>query len=330
MQTLNLFYEQPPKHDLRFPYDRYLQRLRRIIKRGTAPAGQMRIFLNLQKGLDRIGIPYRVNDYDYIQQHPEELACILGKDNVLNKMPWTNPILYGPNVYDHPSDDPDLLNRIPIRKIIVSCDWFRRMCEPAWGPKLAIWRAGIDTDLWSPGRMESKPIDILFYDKVMWNYEQRKQELVVPIRRELARRGLKTAVLRYGSYRETHYRALLKKCRAMIYLSEHETQGLARLQANSCNVPVLAWDQEGFWEDPSYFPHKVRFAPVTSVPDWDKRCGVKFKNIAEFPARLTEFLTLLSQGDFDPREYAIANFTLEKSAHDYLRIVHDVQASLAG
>ena len=328
MQTLNLFYEQPPKTDRHLPFDRYLQRLRRIIKRGTAPAGQMRMFLNLTKGLDQIGIPYRVNDYDYIQKHPDELACILGKDNVLNKLPWTNPILYGPNVYDHPSDDPELLNRLPIRKIIVTCDWFKRMCEPAWGAKLDTWSAGIDTDLWTPQRSGKKPIDILLYDKVMWNYQQRQSDLILPIRKLLAERGLKTVLLRYGYYRESRYRALLKQTKAMIYLSEHETQGMARLQAHSCDVPVLAWDQQGFWEDPSYFPHKVRFAPVSSVPHWDERCGVRFQNIDEFPARLEEFLTRVSRGNFKPRQFVEQNFTLEQSARSYVTLVRQVQESL--
>lgn len=328
MQTLNLFYEQPPKRDKRFPYDRYLQRLRRIVKRGTAPAGQMRMFLNLCKGLERIGVPYRVNDYDYIKRHPTELACIVGKENVLNKLQWRNPILYGPNVYDHPSDDPELLNRLPIRKIIVTSEWFRRMCEPHWGSLLTVWRVGVDTELWKPGPSERRPIDMLVYNKVMKNYESRKHELVIPILRALERRGLKVATLRYGSYREGQFLTLLKRSKAMLFLSEHETQGLARLQAHSCGLPVLAWDKGGFWENPAYFPHKVRFSPVSSVPDWDARCGVKFKDMEEFPARLEEFLNRLVERSFAPREYILENFTLEQCAGEYLKIVQEVQASL--
>lgn len=287
----------------------------------------MRIFLNLQKGLKRIGVPLRVNDYDYIKQHPEALACIVGKENVLEKLNWRNPILYGPNVYDHPSAAPDLLERLPIRKIVVTCEWFRRMCEPAWGNKVIVWRAGIDTDLWTAGLAENRPIDVLLYDKIMWNYERRKNELVIPIWKALAKRGLKTVVLRYGSYREGLYRDLLKRSKAMIYLCEHETQGLARLQAQACGVPILAWDQEGFWEDPSYFPHTVQFGPVSSVPDWDERCGVKFKDMDQFPGRLEEFLALLAQRRFAPREYVVENLTLEKSAQEYLRISNEVEAA---
>ena len=41
-------------------------------------------------------------------------------------------------------------------------------------------------------------------------------------------------------YREEEYRAALNKCRAMVFLCEHETQGIAYQQALSCDVPIFA------------------------------------------------------------------------------------------
>ena len=324
MRPLNLFYEQPPKRDLKFPYDRYLQRLLRIAKRGRAPAGQMRMFLNLCKGLDQIKVPYRKNDYGYIQRHEEELACIFGKENVLNKLQWKNPILYGPNVYDHPLQDPLLLERLPIKRILITSEWFKRMCEPAWGDLIVLWRAGVDTDLWTPGKSTNKPIDFLLYDKVKRNDVKLRYEIVIPIQQALQKCGLKTAILQYGYYREIQFLTLLKKSKAMIFLSEHETQGLARLQAQSAEVPVLAWDPEGFWKHPAYFPHRVRFSPVSSVPDWDERCGVKFKSMDDFDERLEKFLDALGSKRFAPREFVLENFTLEKCAREYVRIANEV------
>jgi glycosyltransferase involved in cell wall biosynthesis len=72
--------------------------------------------------------------------------------------------------------------------------------------------------------------------------------------------------MRYGYYREGDFLAVLSQCRTMIFLCEHETQGIAYQQALSCNVPILAWDRGGPWQDPAYFPDKVVFEPVTSVP----------------------------------------------------------------
>src|SRR5713226_10393407 len=95
--------------------------------------------------------------------------------------------------------------------------------------------------------------------------------------------------LRYGAYREEEFHKLLARSRVMVFLCEHETQGIAYQQALSCNVPILAWDRRGYWQDPSYFPHRVKFQPVTSVPYWDGRCGTTFGSIEEFAAAWPDF-----------------------------------------
>src|ERR1043165_872350 len=99
---LNLFYEEPDP-DRWLPLDRYPRRLIRKLVRGSPLiSGQARIFLNLRAGLDRIGVSYRVNDYRYAQQHPDEIACIVGKPFVLDKVRWENPIVFGAAVHSHP------------------------------------------------------------------------------------------------------------------------------------------------------------------------------------------------------------------------------------
>jgi hypothetical protein len=98
----------------------------------------------------------------------------------------------------------------------------------------------------------------------------------------------------------------------MVFLCEHETQGIAYQQALACGVPILAWERGGFWQDPSYFPDKVKFISVSSVPYWDNRCGVKFNNISEFSTKLEEFLDKLNSHKFTPRDYILENLTLEK------------------
>ncbi|MEQ1895767.1 MAG: hypothetical protein ABL971_00105 [Vicinamibacterales bacterium] len=72
----------------------------------------------------------------------------------------------------------------------------------------------------------------------------------------------------------------------MIFLCEHETQGIAYQQALSSGVPLLAWDRSGNWKDPSYYPEQVRFEPVSSVPYWDERCGMKFADANRIQASL--------------------------------------------
>ncbi len=326
MKPINLFYEEPDR-DRWLPFDHYPRRAIRRIVRGVPPVGgMMRYFVNLCAGLDEIGVPYTINQYRHIQRHPDEVACIIGKPQILNRMDWKNPIIFGPAVYSHPCDDPNLLNRLPIQKILVSCEWFKAMYSQLWNEnQIEVWPAGINTSLWKPSANIQKDIDFLIYDKIRWDYDLYQQELIAPIQVKLYQHDLTTKSIRYGFYQEEEFQELLKRSKAMIFLCEHETQGFAYLQALACGVPILVWDRGGFWQDPTYYPHKVQFQSVSSVPYWDDRCGAKFQNINEFPLTLDEFLTKLNSVQFSPRDFILENLTLEKCSRRYLEIFNEVK-----
>ena len=307
--------------------DRYPRRLiRRIVRGPRRPGGQERVFLNLKAGLRQLGVQYRENDFAYARKHPEEPVGIIGKPHVLDLMDWKNPILFGAAVMSHPLADPGLLNRRPIRKILVPGEWMRKMCEPYWGDMVEAWPVGIDTDLWCPVPAVEKEYDFLIYDKVRWEHDRYEKELIVPIRSELRRQNLSFAEIRYGYYKEEVFHSLLKRCKAMIFLCEHETQGIAYQQALSMDVPILAWDRGGYWQDPAYYPHKVKFGPVSSVPYWDERCGVKCTGIGKFSQKLEEFIHRLNAGQLAPRDYVVENLDLADKAREYLKIVQRLQA----
>ena len=324
MKPLNLFYEEPDP-DRWLPLDRYPRRaLRRLIRGPARVGGQQRVFLNLCAGLDRLGVPYRVNDYRYALRNPEEVAGVVGKPHVLDKVKWRNPILFGASIFSHPLEAPGFQDRYPtVAKILVPGEWMRRMMEPEFGAKVAVWPVGIDTELWSPS--SEKTCDFLIYDKVRWEHDAYERTLLEPIRAALRSRGLKVVELRYGFYEEENFRALLRTCRAMVFLCEHETQGIAYQQALSCGVPILAWDRGGFWQDPTFYPARVQFAPVSAVPYWDERCGVKFEKISDFGGHLDRFLAKLQSEEFAPRAYISENLTLEQSAASYLEKLDEVR-----
>lgn len=290
--------------------------IRRIVRGAPRAGGQTRVFLNLCAGLDILRIPYRINGYRHIEQHLEELACIIGKPHVLNKLRWRNPIIFGAAVYSHPLSDPDLLNRLPVRRVLVPGEWMRKMCEPYYGEAVGAWPVGIDTESWMWDRDTRKTYDFLIYDKVRWEHEKYEASLIDPIRQELRRRGFTYSEIRYGYYEEEAFRERLRSCKAMIFLCEHETQGIAYQQALACGLPILAWDRGGYWQDPEFYPHRVKFAPVTSVPYWDERCGRKFAHLAEFSEQLSEFWANLA--NYSPRDYILQNLTLEICARKYL------------
>jgi hypothetical protein len=318
---LNLFYAEPDPDRWVF-FDRYPRRLlRRIIRGRPSPGGQARVFLNLCAGLDRIGVDYRINDYAHARRQPGELACIVGKPFVLDRIEWQNPILFGASVFSHPLSDPELLDRLPVAKVLVPGEWMRQMFEPYYGPAVSAWPVGIDTDLWRPSPGDARTCDVLLYDKVRWERDQYGASLINPILLELRRRGLSVATLRYGHYREDEFRELLRRCRMMIFLCEHETQGIAYQQALSCGVPVYAWDRGGAWQDPEFYPHRVTYGPVTSVPYWDDRCGMRFEDFPGFVEAFDTFQSKARLGAFSPRAFIEETLTLEQCARSYMRIV---------
>src|SRR5262249_1522495 len=243
VSVLNIFYENP-EGDRWVPFDRYPRRIiRRAVRGKSQPSGHMRVFLNLCAGFDRIGVSYRVNDYRYARKNRDELACIVGKPCVLDKIEWKNPIMFGAAVYSHPLDDPRLLERLPVKKILVPGPWMKEMCRPYWNDAVEEWPVGIDTDLWRPSDTTDKPVDVLLYDKVRWQHDQYELTLIEPIRAMLKKSGCSIREMRYGYYREEDFRAALGQCKAMVFLCEHETQGLAYQQALACDVPIFAWDR---------------------------------------------------------------------------------------
>jgi glycosyltransferase involved in cell wall biosynthesis len=317
--TLNLFYQEPDP-DRWVAFDRYPRRmLRRLVRGRPRPGGQRMVFLNLMKGLDRLGVPYRVNDFAHARRSPEELACIIGKPHVLFEREWKNPVLFGASVFSHPLDCPDLFDRYPVRRMLVPGEWMRRMCEPYYGDRVTPWPVGIDTDEWCPGPA-SKSTDLLVYDKVRWEHERHEQALIEPIRAVLRKAGRNFEEIRYGAYQPAELKAALARCRAAVFLCEHETQGLAYQQMLSSGVPVLAWDRGGCWQDPEYYPDRVQFGPVTSVPYWDERCGARFTSGDDFAPAFERFWDAVHAGTFAPREYVLENLTLERCAHKYLRL----------
>ena len=327
-RKLKLFYEEP-ELDRWLYLDRYPRRIiRRVVRGAPQVGGVQRWFVNLCAGLDRLSAAYDVNDYSHFKKHPGDLAIVIGKSHVISKIPDGTPIMYGPGVDSHPCAN-DFWRHANIRSLVISFEWFGRMYERDLPVKIPIriWPAGIQTEEWKPGPGSGQGSKVIVYDKIRWERQRYEPELLDPIIREIEQAGCKPVVIRYGFYREEEFRSLLRESLAMVFLCEHETQGFAYLQALSSDVPLLAWDRGGLWKDPAYFPERVSFGPVTSVPYFDERCGRRFRSIEEFSAQLRPFLTGVRTGSFSPRAYVTENFDLAARAAEFVRISESVRTS---
>ena len=319
MSHINLFYSEPDP-DRWIKFDRYPRRwIRRILRGKPKPGGVMMVALELIKGLELLNIPYRFNDYKYAKQHPEELIGVIGKPHLIFERRFKNPILFGAGVFSHPIECPDLFQKYPnVKKILVPGEWMKEMCEPYYGNQVKSWAVGIDSNLWASTNNKPKEYDFLIYDKVRWNYESLKDELINPIYKILKEKNLSYHIIKYGNYIPSQLRDMIEMSKAVIFLCEHETQGIAYQQILSTDTPIFAWDRGGFWQDPYYYPEKVKFQPVSSVPYWDNRCGLKFRDINQFNELLPQFLDQLQNHNFEPRQYILENLTLKICAQKYI------------
>lgn len=329
MKPLNLFYQEPDP-DRWIKFDSIPRRIiRRIVRGKPRPGGQAMVALELMRGLDSLKIPYRLNDFAYAKKHPQELIGVIGKTQLLAEREFENPILLGASVFSHPLEYPNFLNENKnVKKILVPGVWMKNMFEEYYGNLVAAWPVGIDCKKWNPAIKKEPKYDFLIYDKIRWDRALNETELINPLKAHLKNANLTYTEVAYNHYTHQELIEKIAVSSGVIFLSKHETQGLAYQQVLATGTPILAYDQQEFWLDPEFYPNKVKFGPVSAVPYWDERCGVKFKSMVDFDKSLIQFLDKFNDEQFDPRAYILENLTLEKCAEAYNKIYKNLAHEL--
>ncbi len=319
---IHLIYKTKPETDRWIPGDRWVRPLvRRLVRGPRVPSGIDKVFLNLAAGLREIDEDFQVNT-PWKKIRPEDLIGVIGRDrDCLAGYNLPNPIVAGVALMTHPTEWPTLCQDYPVATYVQHCEWALALYRPYFGADhCAVWPVGIETDAWQPVPVSAKTTDFLLYNKVRWEHARYEKDLLGPIRDRLRAQGLTFEEIRYGHYKPEQYAAALARCRALLFVCEHESQGIAYQEAMSANVPVLAWDP-GEWLDPERFKWSTPHVPATSVPYFDARCGERFCDAATFPAALGLFLERLRMGVYAPREYILENLTLALSARRYLALL---------
>jgi hypothetical protein len=314
-----LFYKEFEK-DKFIRYDRYFKRVVRPIYNLThsrqKKTGFGVSFELLKRALEKQGWLVRVNDYALAREHPEYPVGLIGFPAILDGWDLPNPAILGPSLFDHPLLAPRLMEDPRFCTYLVLAQWMYEMFRPIYGDACVRWYAGIDTEVWDDTSSHPKDIDFLVYDKIRWDRESLAAELLQPILHVLDRRGLRTHVIRYKYHDHKTYRRLLERSRAMIFLCEHETQGLAYQEALASNVSVLAWDN-GYWLDPLWKQISNVMIPASSVPFFSSACGDRFTDINQFERALSRFLNHMAS--YRPREYVLENLSWQRSGTIYSR-----------
>jgi len=318
-----LYYRTAPERDRWVHGDRFIRpAVRRMLRGRSRPGGLDKVFSNLCLGLDRLRVDYEVN-LPFERLSDDDRVGVLGRGrHCLEGYERNIPVVAGIGLMTHPSEWPSLCIEYPVVRYLQHSEWTNNVYRPYFGDRCRIWPVGIDTDAWA-AQDTRKEWDILIYDKIQWNRDQVEAALVRPIKSLLTRRALKYTEIKYGSYEESTFRDLLSRSRAMLFLCEHESQGIAYQECLSSNVPILAWDQ-GWCQDPNRFHWGAPDIPVTSVPYFDQSCGETFKGLADFESQLDRFVERLTLADFQPRQFILDHLTLESCARRFVDILDEV------
>jgi hypothetical protein len=272
-------------------------------------------FINLVSALTKSGCDVRINDYKLADKFLSYPIGVAGYPSVLNHIPKNHPVLFGPGDFGMPDTFRRLCDDCPDASLICFCDWIAQIYEPMNPGKTKKWFAGIDIDKWKPETDSEKMIDCLIYDKVRWRREKLIPNLYSRMQAHLDRRGLKHETLHYGAHTIRQYKHSLKKTKSLIFLCEHETQGLAYQEAMSMNIPIFAWN-EGVLCDDELRKFSTEKIQVTSVPYFSGECGICFQlenMLQQFDVFWTNLL------NYKPRNFVLNNLSLDESAALYLR-----------
>lgn len=310
------------------PGDRYVRPLVRLLLGRKSPylSGMQTVVRNFRLGLQRQGIAHSCNPPMFaVGRSAKVISFGLGMNGVRG-LHRSVPVIAAIG-FPYPGELPDLCREYNVKRYLQHSRWVLDLARSAnvYDPQIFdLWPAGIDIDEWKPaGASRAKPVDVLIYDKILWNREQAGAQLVRPVREFLAKKGLSVAEVRYGGYTPDEYKRRLGECKVMVFLSAHESQGLAYQEALASDVPVIAWDP-GMWLDPARLKIGRPHVPATSVPFFDERCGATFADATGFPDRFEAFFERHLAGGFAPREFILENLTIEKSTARMLQIYDSI------
>lgn len=321
-----------------FPGDIHIRKvIRKLVSpfRNAGPQGLHMVGVNLSLGLKRLGIRHRLHSR-YVRPRRGAMIGILNAPiRIARRLVQDHECLIGPGVLTMPEEWPDMFRGTKALWYLQACEWQGDVFRRIFQDRVKIWPVGIDTDSLAPSPKDVKVVDFLVYDKRRWPDKEPALSLLEPLLACLERKKLSWRILRYGKYPKPGKRGasvlheMARQARAMLFLCENETQGIAYNEVLSLNVPILAWDQ-GFWMDPVRKKYGLEKVPATSVPYWDNRCGLKFKGPEDFEAALDQFLQLLSGNRFQPRKYVLENLDLKEKTLEYLSLFQSSLSSGEG
>jgi hypothetical protein len=329
-KTVLLFYDGFEMKAIERPHGRAFSWLHgqaryayRTLRRKQPFTGYYVAFDNLRRSVEALGRRVVVNDFALARRHPKHPVGLSGYPSVYEKVRLPNPAIFGPGYVPPPSELGEVVRRNNLRIVTLPSSWRCDMYGGQIGAAMQPMFVGIDVEAWPDLSQRPKSLDCLIYDKIRWRRAERERDVLEPLRAMLGRRGLSHRTIRYGDHHVSEFRRLLSQARSLVFVCEHETQGLAYQEAMSSGVPVFAWD-EGELVDPEMRRYAAPGLVVSSVPYFDERCGVRFRR-ADIEERFSAFWNALPA--FRPRDYVCEQLGFDTAAKRYLELYDTVPDS---
>ncbi|WP_405402102.1 glycosyltransferase [Paracoccus sp. Ld10] len=323
-RRVDLFYHGYEEKALERPFGRLQSRLHltartayRGLRHKQLYTGFYTAFRNLRLGLEKLGMDVHTNDFAHARRNPTQPIGIAGFPEVYDLVKLPNPAVFGPGYVPRPAELDAMTTGQNIRIFTQPSEWYCQIWRDKLGKRVQPMFVPIMLDEWPDLSKAPKSHDVVIYDKLRWHREEMVPRILQRVQDHLRQRGLSSVVLRYGDHHIGHFRTSLKGGRAMIFLCEHETQGLAYQEAMASGIPIFAWNEGNLID-----PVEKRLAPeglfAPSVPYFDDRCGTTFTE-NDIEASFDRFWASLAA--FDPRSYVAEELNSERSARAYLDLL---------
>jgi len=139
-------------------------------------------------------------------------------------------------------------------------------------------------------------------NKCLIYFKNRSSEDLELVKNFLKSKKISYELLEYGKYKNITLLEKGKNFQFAIVLTTTESQGYGVQELMSQNIPLLVWDtSENIYEN--------KVIKGTSVPFWDKSCGIKVNSFDELSSNFIKFRKNLDV--FNPAEYFRNNLTIE-------------------
>jgi glycosyltransferase involved in cell wall biosynthesis len=280
--------------------------------------GPQAVTASLLRGLEELKINYLYNPPN------KNIGAqdIVWVNNSLKALQWAIAekkknkflkLVAGPALVILPTEANNIIRSPEIDIILVPADWVKNLyiaVAPEIAEKIRVWPSGVN--LPTEKDLQNKKNKIIIYLK-----NPSDKNLLAPIINRLTELKIKFKIFRYGHFKQADYYAALNGAKAVIYLSDSESQGLALLEAWARNVPTLAWSR-GYWQF-----DKIKFQEdKISCPYLNESTGIIFKNQDDFFEKFNYFYNNLN--NFQAREYVKKNFTDKICAEKFLDIINSL------